>query len=134
MAEIDYAFLADFAKVEANGSLTVVGASWTHLTARILPAAHRMAVAGRIKARADEDPIQLSVTVSGPEGTFQITTQGELTARPDSVTYGDGWVGHLFALDLQIPLPAPGLYTVNVEVAGGGDRRLAFEVSAAEPA
>lgn len=127
MAELDYAFVADFAKVEANGTLTSIGASWTFLETKDLPAVHRMAVAGRIRARIDEGPIGVRIDVRGPNDLFNIAASGVVgltSARP----YGDGLVGHLFALDLQIPLPAEGTYTINVEIDGEHVRRLAFEV------
>ncbi|WP_435744859.1 DUF6941 family protein [Nocardioides sp. SYSU DS0663] len=128
MPEIDYAFLADFAKVEPTGTLTVVGASYMFVNAPQLPTAHRLAIAGRIRARADDGTVPIRITIAGPEGTFEIATEGELdssTAEP----YGDGYVGLLFALDLQVPLPAAGTYWVEVMLTGSDDRRrLAFEV------
>jgi len=47
--ELDYAYLAEFAKVE-NNSLTAVGASYTHVEADRLPVIHTVYVAGRVRA------------------------------------------------------------------------------------
>lgn len=131
MAELDYAFLADFAKVEPNGTLTAVGASWTHLVSPELPAAHRMAVAGRIRAEIDEGAVGLRIDVHGPDGVFKLAAGSELVPGVASRPYGAGLVGLLFALDLQIPLPIAGMYTIYIEINGEQARRLAFEVTKA---
>lgn len=128
MAELDYAFLADFAKVEPNGTLTTVGASFTFVTTRQLPAAHRMAVAGRVRGLVGEEPIPFRIEIVGPDGSFRIGAESELTPGPTARPYGEGFLGHLFALDLAIPLPQVGLYVVNVSVSGEHARTLAFDV------
>lgn len=132
MAELDYAFVADFAKVEANGTLTAIGASWTFLQAVVLPSAHRMAVAGRIRARLGEGPIALRIDVKVPDDAFTLAVQSELGPETNARPYGDGRVGHLFALDLQVPLPAQGRYGVEISLDGQIARRLYFEVSRAD--
>ncbi len=131
MAELDYAFVADFARVEPNGTLTSIGASWTFLEAKELPAVHRMAVAGRIRARVEEGEIGVRIDVRGPNDLFNIAATGMVGGRTGARPYGDGLVGHLFALDLQIPLPTEGTYIINVELDGEQVRRLAFEVTRA---
>lgn len=129
MSTIDYAFLADFAKVEPNGTLTVVGASFNFLTVPMVPVNYRLAVAGRVRSRKDDGTIPLRISFSGPNETYNINTDGELTPAEDALTYGDGLLGHLFALDMQLPIPVVGTYTVDVTLpASGASRRLAFEV------
>lgn len=128
MATLDYAFLADFAKVEPNGTLTSVGASFTYVKAQQLPARHQLAVAGRVRAHIDESDIPLRIRATGPDETFTMGTDGLLTSGPNLMPYGSGWVGHLFALNIELPLPALGLYTVTVQVGDGEPRRLAFDV------
>lgn len=128
MAEIDYAFLADFAKVEPNGTLTSVGASFTYLTAPAFPSAHRIAIAGRVRARVHERDIPFRITFTTPNEQVRLNTEGELSPSPHIRPYGEGWLGHLFALDMQIPLPVPGLYWIEIDVGDGASvRRLAFE-------
>jgi len=128
MAEIDYAFLADFAKVEANGTLTAVGASWTYLTTEGFPAGHRMSVAGRVRARVDEGDVPIRVSYTTPNEAVRLNADGLLVPTDAQRPYGDGWIGHLFAMDMAIPLPAPGLYWVEISIGDGASvRRLAFE-------
>ena len=128
MAVLDYAFVADFAKVEPNGTLTAIGASWTFVQANTLPSVHRMAVAGRIRGKVGEVPIAIRVDVWGPDDTFRLAAEAQLGPSTKARPYGDGFVGHLFALDLQIPLPAVGLYVIYIDLDGERARRLAFDV------
>lgn len=128
MATLDYAFLADYAKVTANGTLTSVGASWTYLQAVNLPTQHRMSVAGRVRAKIAEDPVELRIEVKGPEELFHLGLDAQLRATPGARPYGDGYIGHLFALDMQVPLPRTGLYTVTLSVDGKWARDLKFDV------
>lgn len=128
MPDLDFAFLADYAKVEPTGTLTAVSASWTHIEAMQLPAMHRMAIAGRIRARMDDPPIAVRVEIVGPDDAFRIAAGFSLTPRPDARPYGDGHIGHLFAVDTSIPLPTEGLYEVLILIDDEPARRLAFEV------
>lgn len=128
MANLDYAFLADYARVETNGTLTSIGASFTHVTAQSLPTSHRIAVAGRVRAPLDERDIQLGIDLVGPNDSWVLRTEAVLNPTEDSRPYGDeGLIGHLFALDVQIPLPEEGLYRVNLVLNGEPVRMLAFD-------
>lgn len=131
MATLDYAFLADYAKVDANGTLTAVGASWTNLQTPSLPTQHRMSIAGRVRAKLAEGPVDLRIQIQGPEDVFHLGMDAQLEAGPDARPYGDGNIGHLFAVDMQVPLPKAGLYTVTLSVDGKPVRDLKFDVEQA---
>lgn len=129
MIELDYAFLADYARVESNGTLTVIGASWTFIVASQVPAVHRMAIAGRIRSTPEAEPVPLRIEVVAPEGKYRMALNAELTRAPAARPYGAaGRVGHLFAVDMDLPLPVYGLYEVHIHVADRHARRLAFDV------
>lgn len=129
MADIDYAFVAEFARVEPNGTLTAIGSSWTFLEAETIPTAHRMAIAGRVKAHVDEGTVPVKVRLQGPDRSFELSAEADLIRPPESKPYGGGFVGLLFAIDLQLLIPQTGLYEVFIELpAEQKTRRLAFEV------
>lgn len=124
MAELDYAFLADYAAVQA-GKLTVIGASFTHVTLSSIPASIPLHVAGRIRAAEGERDIKLGIRVEAPGDGLKIEFDGTVNPGPDVLPY-DGKVGLLFALNIQLPVQSEGLYQVFVSV-GDKTRRLAFE-------
>lgn len=132
MAELDYAFLAEYAAV-LDGKLTAVGASYTHLTATSLPIQHVLYVAGRIRLTlGEEDSVALGVKVRAPDDMFTLSLEGELS-HDDAARPYDGKVGMLWAVSVPMPLPKEGLYEVLVEVNGEQARRLAFDVAVQSP-
>lgn len=134
MANLDYAFLADYARVEPNGTLTSIGASFTYVNAQSLPTNHRMAVAGRVRARIEERDIQLGVELVGPNESYVLRAGAELNPGDNVRPYGEErFVGHLFALDVQVPLPSAGVYLINLSLAGEHVRTLAFDAQEATP-
>ncbi|MBB6571699.1 hypothetical protein HPO96_29260 [Kribbella sandramycini] len=129
MAELDYAFVADYAKVERSGTLTVVGASYTQVTVSRLPAAHLMSIAGRVRSRVDAGPVSLTVTIKPPlTDQFVVVFTMDLTPEPDARPYGDGRLGLLFAITTGLPLDHEGVYTIDLELEGSHARTLMFEV------
>lgn len=131
MAELDYAFVAEYAKVEQGGSLTSVGASYTHLTVPSLPVQHLLCVAGRIRAGVDELP-EIGVEIQSPGGNFKLGINMVTTDVSGYRPY-DGKIGLLFAANTFIPILVAGLYEVHIAVDGSLARRLAFDVEVSKP-
>jgi hypothetical protein len=130
VAELDYAFLADYAKVERSGTLTAIGASFTHVAATTLPTTHLMAVAGRVRSSIDAGTVGLTITITPPDtDRFTVTFGVELGPAPDARPYGEGRVGLLFAITTGVPLQSEGVYKVGLELEGSLARTLMFEVS-----
>jgi len=128
--ELDYAFVADFAQVVDN-KLTVVGASYTFIHAAVLPSPHMLSIAGRLRAAEGTTSVPMKIEVVPPTNAYSIGIDLDL-AVADHVRPYAGKVGVLFAITVQVPLVAPGLYEVLIDVEGERGRRLAFEVQAAE--
>jgi hypothetical protein len=127
MAELDYAFIAEFAKVE-NGKLTAVGASYLDVRPRAFPAGHSFSVAGRIRAPEGTESIGLKIRINVP-GTVNIVLDGTLNPGPETTPY-DGKIGVLFAASASILLGAEGLCEIFIDIDGDEQRRLAFSVIA----
>ncbi|MBL0706625.1 DUF6941 family protein [Sinomonas cellulolyticus] len=127
MPELDYAMLAEFAKVEAD-RLTVVGASYTHVFAPEVPTTHLLHVAGRVRAKVDGSEFPLRVRFSDPRSNVEIAIEGVLDPKHAGRPYGDK-VGVMFAAGFTVPISSEGLYEVFIEIDGEQVRRLAFDVS-----
>lgn len=126
MAELDYAFIAEYASVEA-GKLTAVGASYTTVKVESFPAMHLLSIAGRVRATEGTEGIHLRVSVNPPAPGVEIVADG-LLAPNESTTVYDGKIGIIFAISTMVQLAAVGLVEVQIEVDGQHVRRLAFEV------
>jgi hypothetical protein len=125
--ELDYAFIAEFAKVE-SGKLTAVGASYLEVRPPTFPVPHSFSIAGRIRAPEDTEAIGLVIRIN-PPGNMNIVFNGTLTPGADSVRY-DGKEAVLFAATASIVLATPGLCEIFIDVDGLEQRRLAFNIVA----
>ncbi|HTL42041.1 MAG TPA: hypothetical protein VL294_11270, partial [Pseudolysinimonas sp.] len=78
MAQLDYAFLADYAQIE-GGKLSALGASFTHAQATANDSLWITSIAGRVRAIEGETP-HLEVKVVAPGGVFEIDSDAVLEA------------------------------------------------------
>ena len=75
MLELDYAFLADFATIQ-DGTLTVVGASFTRMVVTEYPTFALLGVAGRIRCdEPDRNTINVTLRITSP-GAEPTTIEG----------------------------------------------------------
>lgn len=125
-AELDYAYLAEYAKAE-NGTITAVGASFTQVKAHGFPAYLNICAAGRVRrGEGEPDPsLRLSIVPPGGENILEMSFM--LTSTEGAVVY-DNKVANVFAVSAPISLTQAGLCEVNIYLNHEHVRRLAFEV------
>ncbi len=126
-AELDYAFLAEFARTQ-DGTITAVGASFTQVEADTLPSLFTLYVAGRIRRREEDPQPVLSVEILDPSRTSQVAFDSELSETADAVSYA-GKVASVFVFSGPIWINSPGVYECLISIDGSQVRRLAFEVA-----
>lgn len=127
MAELDHALLADYARVDADGTLTVVGGHRTTIAVPALPAQQVLAVAGRLWMGRREPAAQLALAARTPEG--DVGTISAWPVRP-GLEQGEvpGRVSAAFAIAVVAPLVAPGPHALVLSVNGDPVAELAFGV------
>lgn len=126
MAELDYAFLADYAAVQ-GGKLTAVGASFTRIIIDSFPSQQQLYIAGRIRANVEEPPCGLHVRFAAPDDS--IVLEGVLEMDPSKQEpYRGNTTGILFTVGITVPLPQEGLYSVALRVGEYPDRILKYSV------
>lgn len=126
--ELDYAFLAEYAKTE-SGTLTTVGASFTEVRVVSFPALMDIAVAGRVRRKVEDEPPTLKIEFIGPDQDTLIIVENDLKAPHDSVEYS-GKTASVFAYRGPLPLEAPGLYWCKIYLNDELARELAFTAEA----
>ncbi|MGI9002155.1 MAG: DUF6941 family protein [Pseudonocardia sp.] len=132
MASLDYALLAEYARVDASGLLTVVGGSFDRVTASGPNAGQQLYVALRVLLDHDEDRVPLEVRVSSPGGEYELGMSA--VAEPNrSAEPVDGRFNIMMALGVVAPLPVAGRYAVRVSLDGKLERELPFVVELSEP-
>lgn len=126
MAELDYAFVADYATI-SDGKLSVIGGSFVELTVPAFPSAQSIAVVGRLRAKEDFEPFALTLEFRLPGGDeFEVTA----TIEPRNVDHVyDGKSAVLFCINQGLRFDAQGLVEVNLAVDGRHARTLKFDVA-----
>lgn len=123
--ELDYAFLAQFAKVEAD-LLTAVGASFTRVASDV-PSRLSLSIAARFRSSKTADDFSVEARVTSPEDEYDLGVDFMLSPSEAKNPYGpDDRVGLLVALNLDIPLVSYGLYTVHISIEEEEVRSLTF--------
>jgi hypothetical protein len=133
MPDLDFAFLADHVRVDAEKLYVLGGAIDTVVTDQI-PTAHPLGLAVRITATRNEcgRAHVVEILVSGEDGEQVAGVRADFTP-----VWSEGHPAHwpvasTLALNIPIPLPRLGLYqvelliddvskkTINLRVVGGG--------------
>lgn len=127
-AELDYALLAQWARVNNDGTLTIIDGSFLSLRAE-LGSVIPLAVAGRVRLLEEPYQTSIAVTIELPGGvSTSFTTEAE---APEATKYGEGRRHVLFAVTTHFQVLSEGLAKVRVVVEGGEEngRDLYFAVS-----
>lgn len=126
--ELDYAFLAEFARVEGD-SLTSVGASYTRVLVREVPTRHTVYVAGRVRAPQHSEPFTIGVGFKRADQSEHTRLQTTVNPESDGFPYS-GKIGLTFAIGFEVDLESTALHEVLIFIDDKQVRRLAFDVVA----
>lgn len=132
MAELDFAMLAEFARVDAAGLLTVVGGSFDRVQTPGPGPVYPFALI--LRARLDEGEKSLSfeaqVTAPGKTGpVLGISGSSEVNPAAEPL---DGRYYVQSVINMGVPISTAGRYTVSVLLDGALVRELPFQVSFTE--
>jgi len=123
-AELDYAYLARWARVNLDGTLTAVDASFVSTSAP--GGVLQLTVAGRV--RFTGAPYQAEADVAITVGALTVSLGMGLSAV-DAPPYAHDRRHVLFALTTQIPVPEPGDCHVRISLDGVLVRELVCTVT-----
>jgi hypothetical protein len=128
MADLDYAFVADSARIE-SGTLSVLGASYTHATVNETTGLWVTSIAGRVRTTVGADPVQMEIAITAPDDAYELVQTATLEPGGGARPYGNGKIGILFASSVALPIVGPGLFEIRIRLDGQEVRRLAFDLS-----
>ena len=134
MAELEFAILAEYARLEpGSGLLTLAGGGFDRVTAPTLPVVLQVAYAVRVSLGAqDELGADLVVVVESPHEEPILRVVGHFD-KPDNPVIVDGKIGVTTVAPLVMLLQAAGTYRVRLLVDGTEERARAFEVVSLTP-
>lgn len=128
MAKLDYALLAEYARIDSAGLLTVVGGGFDRVQVGGDFAIQQMYVALRVLMTDDEDRVPFEVKVRAPKQEYEIVVDGTAERAIDATPVG-GAYGFTAAVPIAAPLRSAGEYVVEVILAGDTVSRLPFVVT-----
>lgn len=132
MADLDFAILAEYARVDPSGLLTVIGGTFERLQINGPGLVHQVYLAIRAKLDDSENSVSFQVKVLPPDQTqFQMGITGTANVNPRAQPMS-GNKAVLSVVGMGIPINSPGRYTVQVTLEGGARRDLQFIVDFAQ--
>ena len=114
--ELDFAFLADAAVVDATGKLSVLGV-FDRIRAPEFPARHgRIALVMRLAARSeDEGKHKVEIRLRGADGQDILRLDGEVRVGPGASTGEHTRIAQVLNLD-GVVFPRPGAYRFEIRI------------------
>ena len=113
MASLEFAFLAEFAKVETNATITAVGAG---VRGVLLNPRHEQIgvyLAGCVNRAPGEEAGELTVTTVGPEGIFALERTIDMEPVEDGAS---DFATTVFAVRQDVPIAGEGRYEFRLSV------------------
>lgn len=124
-AELDYATLATFARVNGDGTLTILDAGFLRLVVIDPAMPIDFAIAGRIRFRNGARRTEMKLVVSTPGG-MRLELVSEVESAPHS-DYGDGRSHAMLAFNTQMAPGAYGTAEILIFIDDVQARRLVFD-------
>lgn len=130
MAQLEYALLAEYARLDAAGLLTVVGGHFDRVQTPTPGRVYSFAVTFRVRLEDAERSVPFEIKVSPPSdqggalalsGTAQVSPTAEVGGHYSQTV-----------VNLGMPILVAGRYTVRVYVADELAKELPFEVTFTE--
>ncbi|AWK10951.1 hypothetical protein SSP531S_29430 [Streptomyces spongiicola] len=131
MARLQYVVLAEYARVDAGGLLTVAGAGFDRIVVNALPGQVPLACAMRVLLAEPEKDARLAVALRPPSGVG-LRLETVLTPPPEAKSH-EGLIGVAFAATFGLPVSSPGTYVLEVSVDDAPAERISFEVEVQRP-
>jgi hypothetical protein len=129
MARLDFAMIAEYARVDSAGLITVVAGGFDRVAVHGKGAVQQMHVALRI-LHEEGETVPFEVKVLTPDGS-DVAVAGVVGEPPPGASPTDGLFNFTAALGLGVPVRSPGRYVVQIILAGEVVRELPFVVTLA---
>jgi hypothetical protein len=130
VATLDYALLADYARIDSAGLVTIVGGSFDRVQATSTGGAQQTYVVMRVLLDEAEETASFEVSVEPPTKTYALQLAGTAARNPAAMPV-DGRVGVTLTIGLMVPIVAAGRYVARVSLEGQPVQDLPFVVDIA---
>jgi hypothetical protein len=130
MAKLDFAFMAEFAKIEVNATITAVGAGIRGVgVAPRMSGSIGISLAGAVDRERGEGAATLAVVIEPPNHAYSIGPTSRLEPAP---AQGD-FATTVFAVRLEFPFVGHGKYEVKISINDEHQQTLELWVTETTP-
>ena len=130
VATLDYALLAEYARIDPAGLVTIVGGSFDRVQAPSTGGIQQTYVVMRVLLDESEEAASFEVSVEPPNKAYAMQLAGTARRNPAAVPV-DGRVGVTLTIGLMVPIVAVGRYVATVSLEGQPVQDLPFMVDIA---
>lgn len=130
MATLDYALLAEYARIDPAGLVTIVGGSFDRVQVTSTSGGQQTYVVMRVLLDESEETASFEVSVEPPNKAYALRLAGTAARNPAAAPV-DGLVGVTVTIGLMVPIVAAGRYVARVSLAGRPVQDLPFVVDIA---
>ena len=132
MASLDFVLLAEYARVDQAGLITIVGGGFDRVRVPTQGGMQQVFVTMRIVLDEGEPDVPFEVKAQSPDNQYEIGVAGTTSHAP-GVQPDDGKVNFIAAIGLAVPIQMAGRHLVQILLAGEVVRYLPFVVEIAQP-
>jgi hypothetical protein len=126
MAQLQYAYLAEHARLDPQGTVSVLGGGFNRLQVPRVPSTVGLSVVGSFKFEQGDDVHAIRLTIVGPNESFRVSFDTEIDpAGPEAKEGAETYVTYVtFVANGLIPVPRAGAYQVLVQTEDGEPFRI----------
>jgi hypothetical protein len=130
VATLAYALLAEYARIDPAGLVTIVGGSFDRIQATNTSGAQQTYIVMRVLLDELEEAASFEVSIEPPGKSYTLPVTGTAARNPAAVQV-DGRVGVTLTIGFMIPIIAAGRYVARVSLEGQPVQDLPFVVDVA---
>ncbi len=117
VATLDYALLAEYARIDPAGLVTIVGGSFDRVQTTSTSGVQQTYVVMRVLLDESEEAASFEVSVEPPNMAYAMQLAGTAVRNPAAVPV-DGRIGVTLTIGLMVPIVVAGRYVVRVSLEG----------------
>jgi hypothetical protein len=127
VASLDYALLAEYAKIDPAGLTTIVGGGFDRVHGVGPGGVQQVFLAMRIVLDEHETDVPFEIKVQSPGHEYEVGVTGATSRAPDTQPF-EGKVNFNAVFGLAVPIRMAGRYMTQILLAGEVVRDLPFVV------
>lgn len=125
-ARLDYALLAESARLEPGGTVSLWGGSFSRIVVPGFPTQVPLAIVGRVLLGSQEGPLTLQIKINGPDDLYRVTLDTEVGGSGEQMEGVEP--AATVVASVLLPIPVEGLYVLEAGLPDRDPKVMKFRV------